>query len=274
LTSIKSPRDSRPAYTGHEKEDDPHQVKYSSYPCIDGDDRNHRDDDLDADDYDGNDGDDGDDGDGGGGDNGGGDNGGGDNGGGDNGGGYNYNSYSGDERYIVLDFEGNGDFSPSGIKKFSPNYKEDRFILSARPSDGASVDATGINLTNIDYDYAPAPDMATAIKEVNRQPGVTQAHAGESESDLVIKRSDRKDFEFKGGFFSFAAVPELSDNTQATIKLTFEGYRNGVLIDSFVSAIPVGNFIESRLDSSIDKLVIKDGDLNGWTLFDNLKFEI
>jgi hypothetical protein len=99
----------------------------------------------------------------------------------------------------------------------------------------------------------------------------------------VITRQDGEDFEFKGGYFAFAPIiaidgfpipPRTSTNTEANIKIVFEGYRNGKLVESFESRIPQGGFIKSRIDEDIDKLIIRDGDLAGWVVGDNLTFEI
>jgi hypothetical protein len=83
-------------------------------------------------------------------------------------------------------------------------------------------------------------------------------------------------------FFGFAGISGFIDgvgfvessNTQETIRLTFKGYRNGRLIDTFSSKIPAGNFIRSRILGDIDTLVIEDGDLLGFAIADNLVFEI
>jgi hypothetical protein len=189
---------------------------------------------------------------------------------------------------VLIDFEGNGVPQNSANPEdnqlsFSPSYQEDGFVLSAIQSEGAVFPPLGITLADINIS-APdiSPGVNKAVNQVSQYPGRTVGTAEEPESDLVISRSDGNDFEFKGGFFGFAGISGFIDgvgflespNTQETIRLTFKGYRNGKLVDSFSSKIPPGGFIRSKIHGDIDTLVIEDGDLLGFALADNLVFEI
>lgn len=186
-----------------------------------------------------------------------------------------------DDEYVIIDFEGNNvpreqTNSIANILRFLSEepYTEDGFKLTADASDGATVPPTGFVLADLSYATPSYPELSEAITKANQKPGRVVGLAAESESELVIQRENGDDFEFKGGYFAFAPVRGFSDNTNAAIKLTFEGYKNGALVDSFESMIPASGYIKSGIDEDIDKLVIKDNDLNGWTVVDNLKLEI
>jgi len=188
-----------------------------------------------------------------------------------------------DDEYVILDFEGND--VPTGQspaitnnRVFDPEYIEDGFVLSSQVSEGSNASNDGVILLDTTYstlpDFPQAESLGLAVNRVNQPPGRTVVNANESENDLVITRQDGEDFEFKGGNFAFAPILPSSTNTEANIKIIFEGYQNGKLVESFESRIPQGGFIKSRIDEDIDKLIIKDGDLAGWVVGDNLMFEI
>lgn len=194
-----------------------------------------------------------------------------------------------DDEYVIIDFEGNNvpQDSTNPINndlRFDPIYSEDGFELTAWASANATADPNpvGVALSDINFANPAFPELAEAINRVNQSPGRVAGLAAESESDLVIRRAGGKDFEFEGGYFAFApiiavaGIPSLvpSTNTQASIKLVFEGYKNGSLVDSFESMIPANGYIRSQIDEDIDTLIIKDNDLHGWVVTDNLKFEI
>jgi len=188
-----------------------------------------------------------------------------------------------DDEYVILDFEGND--VPTGQspaitnnRVFDTEYIEDGFVLSSQVSEGSNAPNAGVILLDTTYstlpDFPQAESLGLAVNRVNQPPGRTVVNATESENDLVITRQDGEDFEFKGGYFAFAPILPSSTNTEANIKIIFEGYQNGKLVESFESRIPQGGFIKSRIDEDIDKLIIKDGDLAGWVVGDNLMFEI
>ncbi len=184
-----------------------------------------------------------------------------------------------DDEYVIIDFEGNGvpqDLTPAqqNSLRFPTAYIEDGFSLTAQASEGATHPSIGVDLLDTSFNNILFPKLSDAVLKANQSPGRVSGLAAESESDLVISRENGEDFEFKGGYFAFAPVVPLSDNTDETIKLVFEGYKNGVLIESFESMIPANGYIRSKIDEDIDTLIIKDGDLNGWVVTDNLKFEI
>jgi hypothetical protein len=193
-----------------------------------------------------------------------------------------------DDEYVIIDFEGNNvpreqTNSNDNILRFlSEPYTEDGFKLTADASDDATADPIGVALADLSFANPFYPELSEAITRANQNPGRVVGFAAETESDLVIQRENGDDFEFKGGYFAFAPIiavdgtnlPMVSTNTEANIKIIFEGYQNGKLVESFESRIPQGGFIKSRIDEDIDKLIIKDGDLAGWVVGDNLMFEI
>jgi hypothetical protein len=194
-----------------------------------------------------------------------------------------------DDEYVIIDFEGNNvpqdsTNSLQNILTFDPIYTEDGFELTAQQSPNSVVDPIGVDLADISFDNPFLPELNAAINRVSQSGGRVTGLAGESESDLVIRRAGGKDFEFEGGYFAFAPIIDIpgglpagavpSTNTEASIKLVFEGYKNGFLVDSFESMIPANGYIKSKIDEDIDTLIIKDNDLHGWVVTDNLKFEI
>ena len=202
-----------------------------------------------------------------------------------------YHKKRDNDEYVIIDFEGNNvpkdSINPIDNKfRFDPIYTENGFELTARKSTGATAvpNPIGVDLTDISFADPVFPELNAAINRVNQSGGRVTGFAAESESDLVIRRAGGKDFEFEGGYFAFAPIIDVtgglpdgvvpSTNTEASIKLVFEGYKNGVIVDSFESMIPANGYIKSKIDEEIDTLIIKDNDLHGWVVTDNLKFEI
>lgn len=196
-----------------------------------------------------------------------------------------YKDYS-DKEYTTITFEGDLGKDPStifnGLTIFPTIYQEQGFLFSLEDSPGASsVTPIGVVIgdENFTGNGIGVGDLERAAAEVSKPGGTRSGWSAGTNTDLVISRKYMLDFEFKSGYFTFAERRDTAGNSLATftqdnVELLFEGYKDGQLVDSFTSKIPSNLRIHSKIDEEIDTLIIRDGDLNGWTLADNLKFEI
>lgn len=164
-------------------------------------------------------------------------------------------------KFKVISFEATDVVDPPNALLVE-SYSESGFIVETtnlNPSSSLS------GILGLDTTSFPNPGIQT----VNRPPGVRVALPEDPIDDIVITRVDGKKFRFLGGYFSF--TNKLTRLSPATI--TFEGYKNGVLVNTAsLEIVEQGSFLSVFMPKKFDTLIIKDNDSGGWTYMDNLLF--